>query len=279
MKIFKTALSLRSYILEHKRQNKTIGFVPTMGCLHAGHFSLIRRACKENDLVVLSIFVNPIQFGPREDYKSYPRNFSRDLYYARKYGVDVLYYPSVKEIYKKDFSTYIDIEGLSSKLCGKSRPGHFKGVATVCAKLFSATLPDIAYFGRKDLQQAVIIKRMVRDLGIPVRIKVLPIVRERSGLAMSSRNIYLKPERREQAAKIYHALQEANNVFKKGCTDVSAVKSLVRDKLKKITGSKIDYIEIVDLKNLQPLNKVHPGSALVVALWVDKVRLIDNIIF
>jgi len=259
-------------------KGKTIGFVPTMGYLHEGHLSLIRKARKENDLVVVSIFVNPIQFGPKEDFKRYPRDLKRDMKMAEEVGADLIFYPDAKDMYPDGFKTYVNVEELSDKLCGKFRPGHFKGVATVVAKLFNIVSPDIAYFGQKDAQQAIIIKRMVKDLNIPIKIKVLPIVREKDGLAMSSRNTYLNGKEREDALVLYQALNLAKDLIKRGITDTDKIIKRMRQLIKKKKNTKIDYIEIVEMDNLNPLKVISDNCLIALAVWIGKTRLIDNMI-
>jgi len=259
-------------------KGKTIGFVPTMGYLHEGHLSLIRKARKENDLVVVSIFVNPLQFGPKEDFKRYPRDLKRDMKMAKEAGADLIFYPDAKDMYPDGFKTYVNVEELSDKLCGKFRPGHFKGVATVVTKLFNIVSPDIAYFGQKDAQQAIIIKRMVKDLNIPIKIKVLPIVRERDGLAMSSRNTYLNEKERKDALVLYQALNLAKDLIKRGITDTDKIIKKMRQLIKKKKNAKIDYIEIVEMDNLSPVKKVSGKCLIALAVWIGKTRLIDNII-
>ena len=279
MKIFKSPKLLQSNNLKLKKEGKTIGFIPTMGYLHQGHISLIKAARKENDIVVLSIFVNPVQFSPQEDYKRYPRDFKGDCAIARAENVDVVFNPSDKDFYPKDYSTYVEVGGLSSLLCGKSRPSHFKGVTTVCIKLFNIVQPDSVYFGQKDAQQTAIIRRMIRDLDMPFKIKVLPLLREDSGLAMSSRNRYLSSVAKNNAAGIYKSLKIAKKEFKNGERDVSKIKFMVKEEIKKIPDVRIDYIEIVDSESLNPAIRVNKKSMLVVAIWIDKIRLIDNIVF
>ncbi len=279
MKIFKSPKLLQSNNLKLKKEGKTIGFIPTMGCLHQGHISLIKAARKESDIVVLSIFVNPVQFSPQEDYKRYPRDFKGDCAIARAENVDVVFHPSNKDLYPKDYSTYVEVGVLSSLLCGKSRPSHFKGVTTVCIKLFNIVQPDSVYFGQKDAQQTAIIRRMIRDLDMPFKIKVLPLLREDSGLAMSSRNRYLSSVAKNNAAGIYKSLKIAKKEFKNGERDVSKIKFMVKEEIKKIPDVRIDYIEIVDSESLNPAIRVNKKSMLVVAIWIDKIRLIDNIVF
>jgi len=279
MKIFRSPKLLQNNNLKLKRDGKTIGFVPTMGYLHQGHISLIRAARRENDIVVLSIFVNPIQFLPKEDYKKYPRDFKRDSTIARAENVDMIFYPTSEDLYPQGYSSYVEVGGLSSLLCGNSRPGHFKGVTTICTKLFNIVQPDSVYFGQKDAQQTIIIKRMIRDLNIPSKIRVLPLIREKDGLAMSSRNRYLSNIARGNASDIYRSLKYAKEMFKDGEVDASKVKYMVRKYIKKIPNVKVDYIEIVDSESLASLNKIKKKSILVVSIWIDKIRLIDNIVF
>jgi pantoate--beta-alanine ligase len=249
-----------------------------MGALHEGHLSLIRQGRKENDSVVVSIFVNPIQFGPHEDYRRYPRNLSKDMYLCRKEGVDVIYYPRPKDMYAGDFKTYVEVKDLSQVLCGKSRPGHFRGVATVVTKLFNIVEPDVAYFGQKDMQQAVIIKKMVSDLNMPIKVKVMPIVREEDGLAMSSRNAYLNPQERKEASILYQALIRAEGLIKKGKRDSQYIIKKMKGLINSKRSTQIDYIEIVDLDNLKPLKTVKGKVLIALAVWVGRTRLIDNII-
>lgn len=261
-----------------KREGRTVGFVPTMGYLHEGHLSLIKGARKENDLVVASIFVNPIQFGPHEDYKTYPRDFKRDEKLAKDSGADVIFYPAVKEIYPDEYSTYVEVEGLNNVLCGTSRPGHFKGVTTVVAKLFNIVQPDIAYFGQKDAQQAIIIKRMVSDLNIPVKIRVMPIIREKDGLAMSSRNVYLSEEERRDARVLFSSLQIACGMIKSGEVVSSRIISAIKGMIQEKKTARIDYVSLVDPLSLKNVKKISGTVLLALAVWVGKTRLIDNII-
>ena len=278
MKLYKRISDLQRDILKLKREGKRIGFVPTMGYLHEGHLSLIRKARGENDIVVISIFVNPTQFGPREDYRRYPRDLKRDLRLAREEGVDIVFYPSVEEMYPTKYRTYVEVEELSNVLCGKSRPGHFRGVTTVCAKLFNIVLPDVAYFGQKDAQQAIIIKRMVRDLNFPLKIKVLPIVREKDGLALSSRNVYLSSEERKEATVLYRSLKIAEQMVKEGVKDSRKIKRRVRSMISRKETAKIDYVEIVSLEDLEPVTVIDKPALLALAVWFGKARLIDNTI-
>ncbi|MDP8253995.1 MAG: pantoate--beta-alanine ligase [Candidatus Kaelpia aquatica] len=279
MKIFKAVKSLQDNSLRLKLEGKSIGFVPTMGYLHQGHISLIRAARKESNVVVLSIFVNPVQFSPGEDCRRYPRDFKRDCSIARNENVDIVFYPSSGQIYPQEYSSYVEVNGLSSLLCGKSRPNHFRGVATVCTKLFNIVQPDFVYFGQKDYQQAIIIRRMIKDLNMPFKIRVLPLLREESGLAMSSRNRYLSKTARENAAAIYKGLKEAKDLFKNGQRDAAKIKAMLKKKIKEIPNVRIDYVDIVDSKSLKSLSQVKKQSILAVAIWIDKIRLIDNIVF
>jgi len=263
---------------KYLKENKTIGFVPTMGFLHEGHLSLVRRAREENDIVVVSIFVNPTQFGPNEDYESYPRDFERDVKLLKELNVDVVFHPPVEEMYPKDFSTYVEETKLSRYLCGKSRPGHFRGVCTIVTKLFNIVHPTRAYFGQKDAQQFRVIKRMVRDLNMDVELVECPIVREHDGLAMSSRNIYLSDDERVQALALYNSLKLAENLIKSGERDAGVVKSAMKEFLSRYDKVKIDYVEIVDEETLEPVKHIEGKVIVAIACWVGKARLIDNVI-
>ncbi|MDD5617895.1 MAG: pantoate--beta-alanine ligase [Candidatus Omnitrophica bacterium] len=277
MKIISNSQLLQKEVIRLKKKGNLIGFVPTMGYFHDGHLSLIRRARKDCDAVVVSIFVNPLQFGPREDLKRYPRNFKRDASLCRKY-TDILFYPSVKAMYADDFSTEIEVKKLGDVLCGASRPGHFKGVATVVNKLFNIVLPDISYFGQKDAQQAIIIKKMVKDLNIPVEIKVMPTVREKDGLAMSSRNSYLSRQERSDATVLYKSLILAKNMMRKGIIDSNKIISKMRNLILKTKAAKIDYISIVNPQTLVSLKKINKQALVLLAIFMGKTRLIDNIL-
>lgn len=276
MKIIHSIREIKKELRNGKRKGRSIGFVPTMGYLHEGHLSLIRRARKENKIVVVSIFVNPVQFGPDEDYMEYPRNLRKDAALCRSEGVDYIFCPSTKAMYPKSYSTYVKVKGLTENLCGKFRPTHFRGVTTVVAKLLNIVYPDIAYFGQKDAQQAVVIKRMVEDLNMDVRIKVIPTVREKDGLAMSSRNGYLSSDERRLAPTIYRALQLARDLIKLNDRDSGSIKSEMRKMLSQVA-SKIDYISIVDPKDLKDVKKIKGKVLVAVAAWIGDTRLIDNI--
>jgi len=278
VKIIRKIKNLRNEIKKIESKNKSIGFVPTMGALHEGHLSLIRQARKENDFVVVSIFVNPVQFGPKEDFKKYPRNPKQDGLLCRKEGVDIIFYPNTKELYPPNHKTYVNVEGLSEVLCGKFRPGHFKGVTTVVAKLFNIINPGIAYFGQKDAQQAIIIKRMAEDLNIPVKIKVMPTVREKDKLAMSSRNVYLSRDERKDALVISESLNLAKDLIKNGVRDADKIMGSMRNLIQKKKKAKIDYVSVVDSDNLEPIKKIKNNCFIALAVWVGETRLIDNMI-
>ncbi len=260
------------------RKEKTIGFVPTMGYLHEGHVSLVRRSKKENDITIVSIFVNPTQFGPNEDYNSYPRDLKRDLSMLEKEGVDFVFIPEVEEMYPKNYSTYVNEESLSRYLCGRSRPGHFRGVCTVVTKLFNIVKPHRAYFGQKDAQQFRIIRRMVRDLNMDVEVIECPIVRESDGLAMSSRNVYLSTEERNQALALNKSLKMVENLYKSGERSAEKMKEEMVQYLSSFDKIKIDYVEIVDEETLEPVEKIEGKVIVAIAAWVGKARLIDNTI-
>ena len=261
-----------------KKEGKSIGLVPTMGALHEGHLSLARTAKKHTDVVVMSIFVNPIQFGQSEDLDKYPRDFKRDEELARLAGVDVIFYPSASQMYPEGFSTYVDVEGLTDTLCGASRPGHFRGVTTVVMKLFAIVKPDVAYFGQKDAQQAIVINKMVNDLDLDVDVKVLPVVREKDGLAMSSRNVYLSTDERKEAAVLYQALRKAEELIRQGETETAKVIRAMEEMIKAKHNARIDYIAVVDPKNLKDAKTISGEALVALAVFIGKTRLIDNII-
>jgi pantoate--beta-alanine ligase len=278
MKVAKTIESVRRLVKAARKAGRKIGFVPTMGALHKGHISLIEAAKKNCDFVVVSIFVNPTQFGPNEDFKKYPRPIKADLKMCRKAGINVVFAPTPDEMYPAQNLTWIDVEKISEPLCGKFRPGHFRGVATICAKLFNIVTPDIAYFGRKDAQQAIVIKRMVVDLNMPLKIVVCPTVREKNGLAMSSRNQYLTTQQKEDAALIYKSLQKCRRMIKQRETNAKKIIAEMRKILKKIPFVEIQYISIVDAKTLQNINRVEGKVLAAVAVKIGSTRLIDNIL-
>lgn len=262
-----------------REQDRTIGLVPTMGALHDGHLSLVREARRMCDVVVVSIFVNPAQFGPGEDFASYPRDLTNDTALLTDYNVDYIYAPAAEEIYPKGFSTFVTVEGLSNQLEGASRPGHFRGVATVVTILLNTVRPDFAFFGQKDAQQVLIIKRLVRDLSFPTEIVVLPIAREESGLALSSRNAYLNEEEHRAAQCLYQALSHAEAAYTEGEHSAARLAETVRKTIEREPLAGVDYISISDADTLEKLDKLDDRAALIaVAATIGKTRLIDNIV-
>ena len=260
------------------RSGKRLGFVPTMGALHEGHLSLVRAARARCDVVAASIFVNPTQFGPNEDFSQYPRSFERDREMLEAEGVSLLFAPSVEEMYPAGAVTFVTVEGLSGKLCGRSRPGHFRGVTTVVAKLFHIIEPDLAFFGQKDAAQAAIVRKMVRDLDLPVEIVVCPIVREPDGLAMSSRNAYLDATQRRSATVLYRALLRVQELAEKGEHQVAALIEVAQRVFSEEPSVRVDYVEIVDNETLDPLEDISRGALVAVAAFVGTSRLIDNVV-
>lgn len=256
----------------------SVGLVPTMGYLHEGHLSLVRRARAENDLVVMSIFVNPTQFAAGEDLERYPRDLERDLRLAREEGVGVVFHPKPEEMYAPGHCTWVDVEGLTEHLCGASRLGHFRGVATVVAKLFGLCRPERAYVGQKDAQQALLIRRMSSDLDMGVDVVICPIVREPDGLAMSSRNVYLTAEERAQAPVLHQALREAERVMAAGERDAAVVRATVLSVLAEAPLGRVDYVEVVSTATLQPVDVIAGEVVVAVAVWFGATRLIDNVI-
>lgn len=279
MLVVKTLTGVKRAIDRSQKAGKTISFVPTMGGLHLGHLSLIRQARRESKFLVVSIFVNPIQFGRNEDFKTYPRDFRRDEKLLKAEGVDLVFYPGLRIMYPRNFSTYVSEFALSPFLCGRVRTNHFRGVATVVAKLFNIIQPDTAYFGQKDYQQAQIIKRMAKDLNFPVKIRILPIIREPDGLAMSSRNSYLNKKQRVDALCLSQALEAARVIIKQGerrsSVVIKKIKLIVRFK----KSAKIDYIEICDSDDLRSLKMIKDKVLIALAVYIGKTRLIDNIVF
>jgi len=258
------------------REGKSIGFVPTMGYLHEGHLSLVKAAKEETDYVVLSIFVNPLQFGEGEDFEAYPRDFERDERLAARAGVDLIFYPESSEMYRSGHCTYVVTEGLSGTLCGACRPGHFKGVTTVVAKLFGIVRPDKAYFGQKDAQQAVIIGRMVRDLNMGITVRTLPIIRERDGLAMSSRNAYLNADERKDATVLYRSLERASRLVASGERSAAVVIRTMKAMIEQKKSAKIEYVSIVDAEELHAVETIKGKILIALAVIIGKTRLIDN---
>jgi pantoate--beta-alanine ligase len=261
-----------------RRDGKRLGFVPTMGALHEGHLSLIRAARAACDIVAASIFVNPTQFGPNEDLTKYPRSFERDREHLEKERIDLLFAPSVEEMYPAGADTWVTVEDLSGKLDGRSRPGHFRGVTTIVSKLFHVIEPDMAFFGQKDAAQVAIIRRMVRDLSLPVEIVVCPIVREADGLAMSSRNAYLDPQQRKQALVLHRALLSVKKLVDQGERKAAKLIAAAREEFMREPAVRLDYFEIVDAGSLDPVEDVSRGALAAVAAYVGETRLIDNIL-
>lgn len=262
-----------------RRENKTIGFVPTMGALHEGHLSLVAEARQMCDVVIVSIFVNPTQFNDKKDLEKYPRDLTADASYLAEYQVDYIFAPDEKEIYGDNFSTYVYVENLTETLEGASRPGHFRGVATVVTILFNTIRPDFAYFGQKDAQQVAVIKRLTTDLGFDTEIVVMPIIREENGLAMSSRNERLTAEERQKASIIYHALREAKIAARNGERNASSLAEIVRRKIETEPLAQIDYVAVVDNETLEPIEKIAENAVLIaVAVRFGNVRLLDNTI-
>jgi pantoate--beta-alanine ligase len=278
MKICKTIDDVRAASRQTRHDGKRLGFVPTMGALHEGHLSLVRAAKAKCDVVATSIFVNPLQFGPSEDLAKYPRTFERDIGLLEKESVDLLFAPAPEEMYPAGAVTYVTVEGLSEKLCGRSRPGHFRGVTTVVAKLFHIVEPDLAFFGQKDAAQVTIIRRMVRDLNLPVEIVVCPIVREPDGLAMSSRNAYLKPHERKSALVLYRSLTRVKNQFDQGERNAAKLIKAGKQVLTQEPAVRPDYLEIVDPATLDPMQELTKSALVALAAVVGNTRLIDNIL-
>ena len=262
-----------------REQDKTVGLVPTMGALHDGHLSLVREARRMCDVVVVSVFVNPTQFGPGEDFEHYPRDLTKDTALLTDYNVDYIFAPTVEEIYPKGFSSYVNVEGLSEQLEGASRPGHFRGVATVVTILLNTVRPDFAFFGQKDAQQALIIRRLVKDLAFDTEIVILPIVREDSGLAISSRNLYLTPDEQNSATVIHKALVQAKTAFKEGERNAHRIMDVVRNTIDAEPRARLDYVSVSDAETLEKVDRIDERPTLIaVAAWVGKTRLIDNTI-
>lgn len=277
MQVTKTVEETRKLVKDWKKQGKTIGLVPTMGFLHEGHASLIKRCREENDIVVVSDFVNPTQFGPTEDLEAYPRDFERDSRLCESLGADLIFNPEPSDMYT-DPHAYVSIDLLSETLCGKTRPIHFKGVCTVVSKLFNIVSPDRAYFGQKDAQQLAIIRKMVQDLNFDITIVGCPIIREEDGLAKSSRNTYLNPEERKAALCLSKAVKKGQEIIKAGI-DAEEVLSAMRDIINAEPLAKIDYVSMVDALNMQPVDKADRNVLVAMAVYIGKTRLIDNFIY
>jgi len=278
MRTISSAAEMTALAKEAKRSGKSLGFVPTMGALHAGHLSLVSTGRARTDVLVTSIFVNPTQFGPKEDFSKYPRTLEKDSELLGDAGVDYLFYPAVEEMYPKDASTWVTVEGISERLDGKSRPGHFRGVTTVVSKLFNIVLPDLAFFGQKDAAQVAVIRKMVRDLNFDVQIVVCPTVRERDGLAMSSRNAYLSPEQRQQALVLYRSLMRARLLADKGESDATKLIAAAKQVIAEEPAVRLDYFEIVSSDTLEPAPDISKGALVAVAAYVGQTRLIDNLL-
>lgn len=279
MEIIRTVSWMKQVAQQARAENHVIGFVPTMGALHEGHLSLLRRAKAECSKAFASIFVNPAQFGPNEDLSKYPRTFESDVAKLEKAGVDVLFAPEPKEIYPPGFSTYVSVEGLSERLEGKSRPGHFRGVATVVSKLFEIVQPHFAFLGRKDAQQARILQRMSQDLNFDVELQICPVVREPDGLALSSRNAYLNAEERRAATVLYLALQAACREVGTGIRDTLTLQSAARDVLAGEKSARVDYVEAVDADSFEPVARIASRPTyILLAVFIGKTRLIDNVL-
>ncbi|MFV0392723.1 MAG: pantoate--beta-alanine ligase [Paludibacteraceae bacterium] len=275
--VITTIKELRTYLYEQRSMGKSVGLVPTMGFLHEGHLSLIRRAKQENETVVMSDFVNPTQFAPGEDFESYPRNIERDTEMAESAGADIVFFPSVKEMYPTGSSTFVEVEGdITRVLCGASRPTHFRGVTTIVNMLFNIVQPDKAYFGQKDAQQAAVLMKMVQDTRQPVDLIICPIVRESDGLAMSSRNIYLSAEERKQAVVLSQALKTATEAFAGGEKNTRKLEQLVIQKIKEEPLANIDYVSIYDYPSLKEIDFIQDRALVAVAVKFGKTRLIDN---
>ena len=279
MEILTTINEIKKYAANAKAQGKTIGLVPTMGALHEGHLTLMRAARKKCDIVIASVFVNPTQFGPNEDYDAYPRQFAADCEKLESVNVDAVFHPEPSEMYPKGYCTYVNVDGdITHKLCGAQRPGHFRGVATVVTKLINLSRADEAFFGQKDAQQVTVIRRFVEDLNINVHIHMVPIAREESGLARSSRNTYLSAEEKTAALVLSRSLKEAKAAFAQGETHISTLENIVKDEISKEPLASIDYVKAYAYPSLKPLTEVNEDTLLAIAVKIGKTRLIDNVI-
>jgi pantoate--beta-alanine ligase len=277
--LVKEIKELRNLIKSWKREGLSIGFVPTMGALHEGHESLVKKAAKENDKVVVSVFVNPTQFGPNEDYDSYPRDINRDLEICMGVGASLVFNPEPSEMYFESKSTSVSVSNLTSVLCGAKRPGHFDGVCLVVTKLLNIVTPDKAYFGQKDAQQVAVIKRMVKDLNIDAEIVACPIIREEDGLAKSSRNTYLSKEERQAALVLSRSLNIAKDLLINGDRNAAKIKEIMKEEINKEPLAKIDYVEIVDSESLENVDNIEKSVLIPIAVYIGKTRLIDNLTF
>lgn len=277
MKIITSPLDMQKTALALRRAGKRIGLVPTMGFLHEGHLSLVKLARLQADVVVLSIFVNPTQFGPNEDFSRYPRDFERDRTLCATAGVDIIFNPAPEAMYPPGHSVYVEENALSKVLCGAARPGHFRGVLTVVAKLFNLTLPDVAVFGQKDVQQARLIQQMARNLNFSTTIVVAPIIRESDGLAKSSRNTYLSPAERREALGLQQALKTARRLYREGERNAQRIIAAMQEGIERIPSARVDYIAIVDADTLQPIATLNAPVLVALAVYIGKTRLIDNL--
>ncbi|MBQ3165140.1 MAG: pantoate--beta-alanine ligase [Lachnospiraceae bacterium] len=278
MKVVKTIAEVREQVKAWKAEGLRVGLVPTMGFLHEGHQSLIIKAVEENDRVVVSDFVNPTQFGPKEDLASYPRDIERDAKLCEEAGADLIFHPEPAEMYAPDYCTFVDMDGLTKGLCGKTRPTHFRGVCSVVAKLFNIVAPDSAYFGQKDAQQLAVIRRMVRDLNFNIRIVACPIIREEDGLAKSSRNTYLNAEERVAAVVLSRALNQGKALIESGEQSAAKVKDVIMEELCKEPLAKVDYVEVVDADSIEAIKELKGNVLVAIAVYIGKTRLIDNFI-
>lgn len=276
MKVVNSIKEVREQVKQWKKEGLTVGFVPTMGYLHEGHESLIRKASSENQRVVVSIFVNPTQFGPNEDLEAYPRDLERDMKLCENAGCTMIFHPDVEEMYGEGFSTFVEVENLTKGLCGKSRPIHFRGVCTVVSKLFNIVAPHRAYFGEKDAQQLAVIKKMVKDLNMDLEVIGCPIVREEDGLAKSSRNTYLSKEERQAATVLNKALLEAKESMNSGERSAEKIIDLISAKISEEPLAKIDYVEVVDSLTMETIDKIEKTVLVAIAVFIGKTRLIDN---
>jgi pantoate--beta-alanine ligase len=278
MEVIATVKEMQRRSEQLRQEGRAIAFVPTMGYLHEGHLALMREGKDRGDALIISIFVNPTQFGPEEDYERYPRDMQQDLKLAQKVGVDIVFTPSAHEMYPDGFQTYVEVERVTQNLCGISRPGHFRGVTTVVAKLFNIVKPHLALFGQKDYQQLVTIKRMVEDLNMDIEVIGIPTVRERDGLAMSSRNTYLSPKKRKEAARLYRALRKGEDLFRQGEKNTASILTTVRGIIEEAKPTAIDYIKICDAHTLEDIEEIKGEAIIALAVQIGKTRLIDNLI-
>jgi pantoate--beta-alanine ligase len=278
MEIARTIQSVRQSVKAARDKGKRIGFVPTMGALHIGHVSLIEAAARQTDFVIVSIFVNPTQFGADEDFERYPRPFDDDLKICKEHGVDVVFAPTPEQMYPEKNLTWVNVTKLTEPLCGQFRPGHFRGVTTVCMKLFNIIMPDIAFFGQKDAQQVIVIKRMVADLNMPLEIVHCPTVRHDDGLAVSSRNQYLSPQQKKDATLIYKSLQKCREMVESGVTDTGELLTQMRKIIRQIPSAKIEYVSIVNAETLENVDIVADKVLAAIAVKIGSTRLIDNIL-